>query len=225
MRYAAIFCAAALAAPSTLTAQAVSIDEGSFTITRGGNRVGREDFVIRRTPGAGGDNVVATSTVAIDDRRITTALQADSSGAPLRYQVEVKNDAGVQERLKGQIGGGRISLLTRTPSGEAAKEYVVTDGAIVLDDDVFHQYYFLNRVRGGSVPVIVPRRNVQVTMRIEERGTVRLSIGGSSLQARLLVLTDPSGAARQVWLDPKGRVLKVALDDKGLAATRDEPPR
>ena len=43
---------AGLAAP--VSSQVTTLDEGSFTITVRGERVGREDFRIRSTPGASG---------------------------------------------------------------------------------------------------------------------------------------------------------------------------
>jgi hypothetical protein len=50
---------AAFAAP--LVGQVTTLDEGSLTITVNGERVGREDFRIRSTPGANGSEVVATA--------------------------------------------------------------------------------------------------------------------------------------------------------------------
>jgi hypothetical protein len=64
-----------------------------------------------------------------------------------------------------------------------------------------------------------------MTMRVEDRGAEPVSIGGERLQARRLVLTEPDGAARNVWVDSRGRVLRVALDARDIVAVRDEPPR
>ena len=224
MRYAAALPAALLAA-ATLSAQVTTVDEGRFIISRAGQRIGTEDFLIRRQASPGGDVLVAQATVAFDDRRLSPALRADSTGAPLAYQVQVKVGSEVQEHLSGRIGRGRFSAQLRTPRGESAKEYIVADGALVLDDDVFHQYYFLGRSdRTGSVPVVIPRRNAQVTMRVQAQGSEQVAIGGAQVSARQLLLTEPDGSARRVWLDSMGRVLKVSLDGSGIVATRDEVP-
>lgn len=210
-----------LAFSGVASAQA-TVDEGSFTITRGGERIGREDFVIRRNA----DVLVASATVTINDHRLSPALQTSAEGAPMRYQVEVRTGNEVQERLSGQIGRGRFSARVKTPRGESAKEYVVSDGALVLDDEVFHQYYFLAKgSHSGAVPVVIPRRNIQVSMRVESRGEERVTIGGTAVAARHLVLTEPDGGARHVWVDGEGRVLKVTLEERGITALRDEPPR
>jgi hypothetical protein len=217
---------ALLGAAVPVAAQVAVVDEGSFTISHQGTRIGREEFAIRRTPNPGGDVLVANATVVYTDRRLSPALQTDAAGAPLRYQVEVSAGADVQERLQGRVGRGRFSAQLRTPRGESAREYVVADGALILDDDVFHQYYFVARAgRTGAVPVVVPRRNVQVTMRVENEGADVVAIGGSRVPATRYVMTEPDGATRGIWVDAEGRVLKVTLDARGITATRDDPPR
>lgn len=213
-------------AASAAPAQVTVVDEGSFTIARGGTPVGRESFAIRRTPSPGGDVLVASGNIQISEQHLSPALRTDASGAPLAYQVEVKTGAEVQERLSGNLGRGRFSARLRTPRGESAKEYIVADGAFVLDDDVFHQYYFLaNANRSGAITVVIPRRNTQVSMRVDDRGKESVRIGGSTVNGRRLVLTEPDGSTRHIWVDDQGRVLKVSLERSGITATRDQPPR
>ena len=225
MRYASLVWFALAASPLAGSAQAV-IDQGSFTIFRGDTRVGREEFTIRREGGGGGGTTVAFATVSYDDQRVAPALRTTESGRPVAYQVEVAVGSEVTERLRGEIGMGRFSGRVRTPRGESGKEYVVSDGALVLDDDVFHQYYFVAQGnRTGSIPVVIPRRNVQVTMRVESQGSERVTIGGTTIESRHLVLHETDGGARHIWVDAEGRVLKVSLDARGLVAVRDRPPR
>jgi hypothetical protein len=133
----------------------------------------------------------------------------------------------VRERLRAIVGRGRISAQVKTAKGESTKEYIVADGALVLDDNVFHQYYFLARRASGAatVPVVIPQRNTQVVMRVSTQGNDAVSVAGRAINARVLVLTEPGGATRHIWVDDQGRVLKVALDARGITATRDEPPR
>lgn len=225
-RYLAVLAFSAGAALPAV-AQVTTLDEGTFTISRNGTPVGRESFSIKSSPGGmGGPVVQARATVSYDDRRLTPVLKADSIGSPTEYQLEVRAGANASEVLKGVIRRGRFSATMQTPRGENLKEYVVSDGALVLDEDVFHQYYFLARGnRTGSVPVVVPHRNVQVVMRIEDRGPASVTIGGQSIAGRALVLVEPTGATREIWVDSQGRVLKVAIPSRGLLALRDEPPR
>ena len=210
-----------------LPAQVATLDEGSFTITVSGERVGREDFRIRSTPGTNGPEVVATASVAYANRRVLPQLSADSAGVPVRYVVEVKEGSTSNERVDGVVGRGRASARVKNSRGESANEFVVSQGAIVIDDDVFHQYYFITRRERptGPVSVIVPRRNTQVTMRVADAGSEKLSIGGTQIDARHYTIADPGGADREVWADASGRLLKVAIPSRGIVALRDDPPR
>ena len=207
--------------------QVVTLDEGAFTISRSGTVIGRESFTIRSTPGAGGSIITARATVSYDgERRLTPVLRADSVGAAIEYELEVRTGPNATERLRGAISRGRFNATTRTPRGENMNQYVVSEGALILDEDVFHQYYFVARgSRTGTVPVVVPHRNVQVAMRVEDRGASSVTIGGETLSARLLSLVEPGGADREIWVDARGRVLKVQIQSRGIVAVRDDPPR
>ena len=219
---AVVLVASALQAP--LAAQVSTLDEGSFTISVNGQRVGREDFRIRSTPGANGAEIVATATVTYADRRVLPQMRADTAGVPVQYVVEVKSGPGVDERVMGMVGRGRVSAHVKNARGESANEFVVSTGALVIDDDVFHQYYFLVR-RSGPVSVIVPRRNAQVTMRVNSAGTDNVPVGGTPIAATRYTIADPGGADREVWTDAAGRVLKVTIPSRGIVALRDDPPR
>ncbi len=224
------FVAAAAAAltvtPAPLSAQVVTVDEGSFTITQNGVPAGREDFSIRSTPGIGGTIFRAQATVMLDGRRIAPALSTDPSGAPLSYQVEVRT-GDQTERLTGQVSRGRVSIHRQGPGGASAKEYVMADGALILDDEVFHQYYFVARRSPlpATISVLVPRSGAQMTMRLVSRGDATVTINRRSLPATHLVLTDPGAGDREIWIDAAGRVLKVAVPGRSLVAIRDEAPR
>ena len=231
MRTLSLVVALSLALPSVAPSQVTTVDEGSFTITRGGtrpsDRIGQESFTIRRTRGAGGDVVVANATVTFDTEHLAPALRTDTSFSPLAYQVEVRTGTDV-ERLRGRIGGGRFSAQLKNAKGESSKEYIVSDGALILDDDIFHQYYFLvQRARGGSatIPVVIPRRNTQETMRIQAGANEQVRVGTSAAEARHYTVQEPGGATRQVWADAQGRILKVQLDGDNITASRDELPR
>ena len=122
------------------------------------------------------------------------------------------------------------TLLTESldAEGGSVPHYEAGQGALILDDDVFHQYYFLvQRARGGSatIPVVIPRRNTQETMRIQTGANEQVRVGTSSVEARHYTIREPTGATRQVWADAQGRILKVQLDGGNITATRDELPR
>ncbi|MFL5581760.1 MAG: hypothetical protein ACJ8AO_15430 [Gemmatimonadaceae bacterium] len=216
---------AVLGAPAA--AQVTTVDEGSFSITRAGDRVGSEVFAIKQTPGAErGMIYVSSATITTGDRRVVPALRTDERGAPLAYRLEVRVNGAPRERLTGLVGGGRFSAQIHTASGESASEIVVSDGARLVDEDIFHQYYFVALGnRRGPVPVIVPRRGEQVTVEVVERGREAVVVGGRSLPATRLTLMLGGVAERSVWVDAAGRVLKVEIPSRQVIALRDEPPR
>lgn len=205
-------------------AQGAPFDEGSFVVTRNGAVVGKEAFRILRS---GGKDQLYTSTAqcAFGDKRISPALSADRAGVPLLYRVEVKNGGDIEERLQATGRPGRLHAVLQTRTGESSKEYVVTNGAVILDDDVFHQHFFVPLARrSGEVIVVVPRRNSQVVGRLEERGIEKIRVDGKDVAAVHFVITLPDGA-RDLWFDEGGRLLKVALPARGVIALREELPR
>lgn len=216
-----------LVLPGMATGQAPRVqDQGSLTITINGQRAGREDFRIAVTPRGGAMEYLATATVDYGDRRLEPALRADSVGVPMSYQITLRGTEGGPERWIGQIARGRVSAQIHSSRGPAAREYVVSDGAIIVDDDVFHQYAFVARHRDeGAVTILIPRRNTQVRLRIATAGTESVQVGTRELEATHVVLTEPSGARREVWVDGQGRLLKVSIPARGLVALRDDPPR
>ena len=220
---------ALIALPLAAGAQVTTVDEGSFTVTRGGAAVGREEFRILRQPAGAGTEFVARALAAYGDRRIAPALQADPGGLPLRYQVEVREGRAVTHRLTGQLARGHFATQAQSGSSESARTYLLGDTTVVVDDELFHQYYFLALHRRGgaevAVPMLVPRRNVHGAARVREDGPERLTVGARVLDATRLVVTDPLGRARIVWIDGGGRVLRVASPAEGLVAQRDDPPR
>jgi hypothetical protein len=216
--------------PNQLLAQgggaAGTVDEGIFVITRNGAVVGRESFRIVRSPSASGDVYRATAQLALGDQRIVPTLSVDANGAPLSYDVAVQ-DGPEAVRLQGRARPGRFSAMLRTRNGESTKEYVVPPSAVVLDDDIAHQLFFvtLGNRRSGSLTIIDPRSNAQRIATLESRGSAAVEIAGKSVAAMHFAISGPGVSRREFWVDSVGRVLKVAAPERGLVAQRDELPR
>jgi hypothetical protein len=201
------------------------LDEGTFTVTEKGAPLGRESFRIARTPGPGGQVYLVKGQSALGQNRVSTTLGADSVGVPVSYESEHISNGQLVQRLQGRGRPGRFSVLKRTNSGESAREYLLNSGALLMDEDVFHHFYFVPMVVALShLVVIAPRTAQQGRFRVEERGPESVEIGGRSLPARHFALIGSPEAVRDVWIDEKGRLLKVAIPEKGLVALRDDPP-
>ena len=210
--------------PHVASSQVSVVDEGSFTVTREG-RTGREDFRIVRTPSGSGTVLVATGTAVLGTSRLVAALRTDTTGAPLAYQLEGREAGEVRERVSVQVGRGRISARAQSPRGESAREYFLKDGMLVLDEDVFHQYYFLAlHPERSTATVVVPRRNVVVELRVMSTGDDPIEIAGTRVVARHFSISDGSSSTRDVWVDAQGRVLRVNVPSLGIVAVRDALP-
>jgi hypothetical protein len=214
------------ALPSASPAQTAVVDEGTFMVSLKGSPIGRESFRIKRELAPGGQVFQATAESALGDNRITMRLGTDSSGVPISYEVEMKLRGKVVQRLQGRGRPGRFSVLMEGANGESAREYVLNHGALLLDEDVFHQFFFVPLAAAHQeLVVIAPRSTQQGRFELQERGVEGVEIAGRTIEGRRYTLIDPSGATRDVWIDAKGRLLKVAIPEKGLVALRDDPPR
>lgn len=195
-----------------LVAQDV-VDQGSFEVSLDGRPAGTEEFSIRQSGSGGSAETTAAARVRLRvpegvlelaPRLRTTGVRSD----PVAYQVDVGGTA--PRKIVGTVGGGRFSAKIVTPAGEQLREYVASNGAVVLEDGVAHHYYFLaQRLREGQIPVLVPRESRQVAARVENLGEQQIQIAGQNVPAYHLLVRLRPEEERHVWLDALNRVLRV----------------
>ena len=212
---------------TTARAQVISLDEGSFTITRAGTRVGREDFSIRSSPAPGGSMLFAHGVVAMGARHIEPSQNTDSSGGVLNYNTTVKDGARDVAIYSGKSARDHYVARTSRPEGESSREFRLPPGTVAVEDDVMHQLWFIaRRGPGATVEVLAPLRNVVERVHVELVGDESLTIDGQELKARHVRLrTEGSGAIRDAWLDASGRMLQAAIPAARIVAVSDDPPR
>jgi hypothetical protein len=219
----------ALAIAVPLAAQAGAEDQGTFRITVNGRPAGTEEFSIRQSGAGSSAEVIATGrirlTLPTGSLELTPRLRATGLSAnPISYEVTIGGDS--PRKIVGTVGSGRFSAKIVSPSGEQLREYVASSGALILDDDVAHHYYFLaQRLRSGAVPILIPRENRQVMATVANRGEEKLTIGGTAATVYHLVVTPANGGERHVWVDDLNRVIRVEIPERGYAAVRTELPR
>ena len=208
------------------------LDVGSFTILVNGQRVGREQFSVQRVTSQDGGTLEARSESAIGDRRVAMRLETDSAGTPVRYSVEERRGADVTLRLGGQRVRGRFATLARSSTGEAAREYLLRPGAVVIEDDGIVQYALLVRDRrigeGDDItlPSLTPIANSQGTVRVAlEARADTIIVAGVRREARRWRITADSSDQRVLWADADGRVLRLSIPARNLEALRDDVPR
>jgi hypothetical protein len=212
-------------------AQTVTLDEGSFRISVGGKEVGTEVFSIRQNGSGENAVIIAVGRVVLDSdkgpQELSSELQvAGSSLRPAAYEVKVQG-AGA-EQIKGRVVGGRFSAQIVSPAGEMMREYLAGDGAVVADEGVAHQYYFLARRADGKsarMPVIIPRLNRQVVAQVAFGGADKIAIAGRSFDAQKYNVTAAGTPAREVWTDSEGRVLRLEIPERRFVAQRVAAPK
>ena len=212
-------------------AQTVVLDEGTFKLRLNGQEVGTETFNIRQNGSGESAVVIAVGKVVIDTARGAQEINAQLSmkGPALQtsaYQVNV--DGANPLKISGLVVGTRFSARIMSGAGEQMREYMASDGAVVTDDGMAHHYYFLaQRVGTGSgrVPVLVPRQSRQFTATVSGQGNEMVTVGGSSMPGRHLVVSTPGGPERHVWVDENGRVLRYEVPSQKFTAERQAAPK
>jgi hypothetical protein len=220
-----VLTAALLALAVPAGAQVVVVDEGIFTISVAGERVGREDFSIRRNLADGG--FVAQGNVLRGEGRSTVVLTADSTGLPLRFQIETFGGGRRLENTSGEYRRGLWSGRMVSPDGESAREFRLPPTVVASDDGVVHHAWLLLRfVRGGPVAVLRPRGLTVRTMVVDSAGSDSVFFGLERYDAVKWLVREGVGGpvVREVWADARGRLLRVRIPASDLDATRDDPP-
>ncbi|HEV8409676.1 MAG TPA: hypothetical protein VGQ30_04145 [Gemmatimonadaceae bacterium] len=212
---------------TALHAQVTTLDEGSFTIMRGTDRVGREDFSIRKSISPSGTTFIAHGVVALGPKRIEPVLKSDSAGNVSEYDSEIRESGRVSVSYAGKLARDHYHARILRIDGESSREFRLPPGTVAVEDEIIHQLWFIaRRGPGASVPVLSPLRSAVETVHVELVGDEHLSIDSKDFETRHLRLrTEGTGAIRDVWIDAAGRLLKVMIPATKIVAVRDESPR
>jgi hypothetical protein len=210
----------ALALP--VWAQNVVVDEGTFRIFEHGQDVGTETFAIRRVGQGEDTHIIANAVIELElpggHQQVKPLLRGGSDLSLSAYQVEVSGIDATEVTVI--LGGRRFLTRTRSPSGELEREFRATPGAVVLDNGVAHQYWFLSRLAEGTeVTALVPRAGAQRLIQVRESILESVEVADVQVQSRHVTLTI-EGHSHEVWYDAEGRVLKVLVADSGFTAER-----
>lgn len=214
--------AGALASARPAAAQGAVVDQGSFARSVHGRPAGREEFVIHALPGGG---FRARATLVDGGRREATTLETTAAGLPLLYERERHEGGALRERLAAQTTRGRLALRTTTARGDAAREYLLAEDAVLVDEAAAHQHWWLVRADAPATRrLIEPGSGARVVVRIRELGREPLRLGDSTVTARRLALDGFPDGVHELWTDDAGRVLRLAVPGTGLVAVRERVP-
>lgn len=216
-----------IAIARSATAQVLILDEGTFTHSVGGTRVGREDFSVRTVRGGGAAVYIAQANVLAGENRRTIALNADSVGAPLRFQLEAREATTIVSTVVGERE--RSTWLGRVISGtrESGREFRLSDHTFVAEPSVVHHLWFVLRFgQGRPVILLTPSANAQDTVQLVEANADTVTVGTRRIAARRWELRDAQDGSVlwEFWSDAVGRLLRARDPRSGLDAMRDDPP-
>lgn len=217
----------ALLGATPLAAQVVVLDEGTFTHSIAGTRVGREDFSVRTVRGGGSVNLVAQANVLAGEQRRTIALNTDSSGTPTRFQLEVRDATVIVSTVVGERD--RSTWLGRIVAGprESGRELRLDTRTFVAEPGVVHHLWFVLRFAPRQPAVLLtPSANAQerVVLVALEPDTVQLGSRRLSAQRWELRGAADGSVKWEFWADAAGRLLRARHPATGLEALRDDPP-
>lgn len=216
------------APPALLGAQVRVVDEGTFSLFVGGERIGREDFSVRALPGPGGGSYIAQGNVLVGERRLSVALTSDSAGFPTRYSFETIIEGRVVETITGETRRGIWLGRAVRAGSESAREFRLPAGTVAAEPGIVHPLWFVLRRAGGAAPaILLPRTLSMAEVTIEDGGPDNVTLGLRDFVTRRWIIRPVHGdwSTREAWTDLQGRVLRVRVPSLDLEALRDEPPR
>jgi hypothetical protein len=210
-----------LSAP--LAAQNVLLDQGTFRVTVRGQEPGTETFTIEQI-GAGADmHLLSSGRLELGGTLVTAKVYTTPQKA--FYHYDGRSVAGTDStHVDITQAGRRLQAHIVSSAGDQEREMRARDGAILLEGNLAHLYYFAASLEPGSTaPVVIPRGSEQATLALVSEVPETLTVGGQDIQARRLRLT-LDGAERTIWLDSAGRVLRVEIPSLAYLAERVRPP-
>jgi hypothetical protein len=214
------------AAPVSLTAQALVLDEGTFSLSMNGERIGREDFSLRAARGTGG-GYIGQGNLLHGEQRRTVVLTVDSTGAPLRFQLDTRELGKVTASVAGQQERQIWSARIVRGGVESARESRLPPDTFIAELGVIHQLWFVLRFgEGRPLTLLSPSGPTQVRVMVEEQAPDRVALGLREFVARRWVLRrlEDGVVLWELWTDSAGRLLKAANRVSALEALRDDPP-
>lgn len=223
-----------LAALASLTAsplagqQGVTVDEGTFRITRNGAEVGTETFAIRETGSGAEVQTLAAARLHLhvdgQSRHLVPRLLMVGPNAEFRgYQSKTSGDQQVEVRLEREAN--RVVAHRTSEQGERMRELRLPESAIVLEPFVAHQFHFVGaRIENGQttfglLPVGgAPGGRANATPVGEES----IAVAGADVAATRYTVT-AGERTWNVWFDSQWRVLAVSAPN-GYRAEREALP-
>jgi hypothetical protein len=229
----------ALAASKPAENKAVTlVDQGTFAIFQGGQRVATENFTIRQYP----DTSVTSSQFHAEATQSSGKLEQSSEltlfpdGSLSRY--EWKEVAPVHSSLTVELRDQFLTMHIVAEGKSTDQPFFLTATAFVLDDYSFSSREVLlwrylatackTRANGDGCDlvrtqfaIVVPRRRTSSEVYVEFKGYEEMPFNGRPQHLRhFLIQTE--GPDWHLWLDSEHKLLRISIPDTHTEILRQE---
>jgi hypothetical protein len=205
-------------------AQSTPVDQGTFTITRAGAPYGTEAFLIIRQTGANGADYTLSATRLLDGRTIRSSLKTDSLGGPITYMRQEIGGSPVTLTASGSAG--RLTVNVGEGGDRSSKDYLVSTGTLLLEEDLLHQLYFVCLDgRPRTIAYVSPDSRTASTGALTVVGDEEVALGNATRVTGRHFAFGSGAAKREIWIDSNGRLLRISIPGRQIEAVRSEPPR
>ena len=215
----------AILVPLGLSAQSVVVDQGTFGLSIHGERIGSEDFIIRRA-GFGNQAAFISRGVVVRtldgaSEEFTTLLRVTATeGTAAGYEFKSSRPVPVEIMLN--ASGPRYFSRFISGEGQEEREFRAEPGTRIVEQQVAHHLYFLGNVlKDSTVHVIEPLSRTDREFLVSTQQDEEIRLGRNRVLARRVIFTSADGD-RIVWFDRQGRVLRVEIPTIGYLAERED---
>jgi len=215
----------AVIVPLGLSAQSVVVDQGTFGLSIHGERIGSEDFIIRRA-GLGNQAAFISRGVVVRtldgaSEEFTTLLRVTATeGTAAGYEFKSSRPVPVEIMLN--ASGPRYFSRFISGEGQEEREFRAEPGTRIVEQQVAHHLYFLGNVlKDSTVHVIEPLSRTDREFLVSTQQDEEIRLGRNRVLARRVIFTSADGD-RIVWFDRQGRVLRVEIPIIGYLAERED---
>jgi len=217
---------------------ATVVDQGSFAIFQGGQKVGTESFTIRQFP----DYSVTSSEIRIEGALSSAGLDQSSeltllpNGNLSRYewkQLALPHNFAIVEP-KDQV----LTMHAVIDGKSADQAFFLSANAFILDDyffstrEVLLWRYLASACKprpGGDgcdlirtrFPVLIPRRQMSAEIFIEFKGYDDTPLNGRPQHLRHFVM-QTDGPEWNLWLDADYKLLRISIPGNNTEILRQE---
>ena len=215
----------AIIVPLGLSAQSVVVDQGTFGLSIHGERIGSEDFIIRRAgfgnQGAFISRGVVVRTLDGASEEFTTLLRVTATeGTAAGYEFKSSRPVPVEIMLN--ASGPRYFSRFISGEGQEEREFRAEPGTRIVEQQVAHHLYFLGNVlKDSTVHVIEPLSRTDREFLVSTQQDEEIRLGRNRVLARRVIFTSADGD-RIVWFDRQGGVLRVEIPTIGYLAERED---